>query len=348
MSLPRSLVQPFRKNELVIGSGFRAYFAAFDIANNVAANSTSIGPTILDLTTGPFDQNQVLPTGFFDLGWIKDFKLTQESKIGQVRSGYRGAVRAQYRGQVGEGFEFKFREYGRMQYKLATGTNVINLLSGATPTSAGPLSASGAPTVNMTSYAVTNGIGYLTVASASGFAVGNFIACDVDYNTANYGIIDNAGTPVFPSAVTDVDYIRKNTDYVARVVGINGNILQLDQPFIGGGSLGLTVPQAGSKVQKIKGWCAREGGTFISEWTGLFLLDTIDQAQIAVYYPHISIAQNRDVAANWAIENIGTTDLSGHELDAQFTALAYDDPLDGETVVGYKAFYERPGASPGY
>jgi hypothetical protein len=73
-------------------------------------------------------------------------------------------------------------------------------------------------------------------------------------------------------------------------------------------------------------------------------MDTIDAAQIAVYYPHVSIAQFRDVAA-WAIENIGTTDETGYELDCVMNALAFDDPIDGETVVGYKAFFPRPGQS---
>lgn len=359
MALPKSLVQPFRKNKLVIGAGWRALFAPYNIALGSAVASTTQGPTILDLTLGPFDSNSPQAFGFQDLGWVKDFKATPESKIGQVRSGYRGAVRAQYRGQVGESFEFKFREYSRMQYKVATGTNVMNLLSGTTGGgTAGPLSASGAPVGTVASYnggVAPYGVGgtgtpaTLTLTSAAQvtgalIVVGSYIVCDIDYNPATSGIVGDSGTPVFSNAVTDVDYIRKNSDYVARVTAINGAVLTLDFPFIGGGS-GNPAPlgpgSAGSKVQVIKGWAAREGGTYISEWTALFLCNTIDNAQLAVYYPHVSIMQNRDFAASWAIENVGTTDLGGNELDAQFTALAFDDPLDGETVVGYKVYYPR-------
>lgn len=346
MALPKSLVQSFRKSNLLVGSGWRAYFAPFDIAAAGVSDDTSVGPKIIDLAVSPFNAARIAALGLVDLGWIKDFKLAPDSKIGQIRSGYRGAVRAQYRGQVGEGFEFKFREYGRLQYKLATGTNVINLIAGSTESTLGPLSATGGAAVAMSSYSPSDPS--VTVPSASGFAVGEYIVCDVDYDPATYGFVGDAGTPVFQGAVTDVDFIRKNSDYVARVTGINGNKLMLDQPFRGGGSLASSVPASGSKVQKIKGWVAREGGTFISEWTGVFVLDTIDQAQIAVYYPHISIAQNRDVTASYAIENIGTTDLGGYELDAAFQALAYDDPLDGETVVGYKAYYPRPKQGAGY
>jgi hypothetical protein len=174
--------------------------------------------------------------------------------------------------------------------------------------------------------------------------VNSYFVCDIDYNTASFGLVGDAGTPVFQNAVTDVDYIRKNSDYVNLVTAINGNVLTLQYPFIGGGS-GNPTPygpgQVGQKVQVIKGWSSREGGTYIAEWTALFTMNTIDGAQLVAYYPHLSIGQPKDVAGAWAIENIGTTDLGGYELDAQYNALAFDDPLDGETVVSYRAYYPR-------
>lgn len=365
-NLPKSLQQPFRKNKLVVGSGWRAFFAPYNYAIGSAVASTVLGPTILDLTTGPYvDTTQPIATSFYDLGWIKDFKVTKESKIGQVRSGYRGAVRAQYRGQVGESWECKFREYGRMQYKLASGTNVLNILgaSGQAGGAAGPLSASGAPATAVSAYTPgtfpwgQGGVGVaptLTVANAAAaqITVGSYIVADVDYNTSTFGLVGDAGTPVFKNAVTDIDYIRKNSDYVARVTAIATNtVLTLDQPLIGGGS-GDPAPlgpgAAGAKAQMISGFTQREGGTFISEWSALLLMSTIDQAQLFTYYPHVSIMQNRDTAASWAIENIGTTDLGGAELDAQFTALAFDDPLDGETVVAYHGYYFKPGEAAGF
>jgi hypothetical protein len=290
------------------------------------------------------------------LGWIKDFKLTPGSKIGQVRSGYRGAIRAQYRGEVGEAFDFTFREPARMQWKVATGTDPFNLIVGGGLTTVGPLSASGAPRTAMVSY-VAGPPALLTVASSAAINVSGgqnseYIVVDLDYNTATSGIVGSAGIPIQPNAVTDIDYVRKTSDFVGRVVSVAGNVLTLDQPLVGGGSSatliapGYATPPVGSNVQKISGWAAREGGTFISEWSALFIMDTIDAAQIAVYYPHVSIAQFKDMAA-WAIENIGTTDETGYELQASYNALAFDDPLDGETIVGYKAFYPRPGQSIG-
>ena len=54
--LSKSLVQPFRKNKLVLGSGWRGAFAPFNIAYNAGQSSSQYGPTILDLQyLGPFN-----------------------------------------------------------------------------------------------------------------------------------------------------------------------------------------------------------------------------------------------------------------------------------------------------
>lgn len=367
-SFPKSLQQPFRKNKLVVGAGWRAYFMPYNYAIGSAVASTLFGPTIVDLTQGPFD-SYLPPFNMADLGWIKDFKITVDSKIGQVRSGYRGAIRAQYRGQVGESFECKFNEYGRMQVKLACGTNVFNIFSasGLSGGGLGPLTASGAPSANVTAYNPGSPVGWglatgqttpptltlATIPQLSQIYPGSWIVADQDYTVGQFGIIGDAGVPVYQNAVTDVDYIRKTSDYVARVVSISGNVLTLDQPFVGGGSgspapnfnpatgfVSFTNPQV--RCQAIKGFAAREGGTFIGEWTCLLQMNTVDTAQLVVYYPHISIAQNRDYANAWTIENAGTTDESGFQLDSQFNALAFDDPLDGETVVSYRAYFLKP------
>lgn len=365
MPFPKSLQQPFRKNKLVVGAGWRAYFAPYNIALGSAVASTTAGPTIIDLTQGPFDSYNP-PFSLADLGWIKDFKLTVESKIGQVRSGYRGAIRAQYRGQVGESFEIKFNEYGRMQYMLSTGTNVLNILgaSGLAGGLSGPLSASGSPFAVVTAYNPGSPVTWnapqsvaptLTIDRNCNLAqvgVGSYICVENDYVVGTFGSsLSDSGVPVYQNAVTDVDYFRKNSQYVARVTGIDASlkVLTLDQPFVGGGSgnpsaslnIATGAGAVGMKVMPIKGFAAREGGTFISEWTCLLLCNTVDGAQLVIYYPHVSISQLRDHAAPWTIENAGTTDEGGMQLDAQFNALAFDDPLDGETVVGYKAYYYR-------
>jgi hypothetical protein len=375
--LPKSLTQTFRRGNLLVGGGWRAYFAPFNDSLAITQTSTLLGPAILDLANqGPFSDNNI-PTPYQDLGWIDGMKITPGSKIGTVTSGYRGAARAKYRGLVAETFEFQFREMTRTAMKLASGNEIFNLLQNANGvvTTAGPLNASGALAVPIGSlgYAqniqyTPSGTGALTTVAAglympagSGalFPAGQMIVADKDYDNA-YGLVGENATSVFQSAVTDIDFYRKTSDFVARVVSVvpaavNGtsqDLLVLNKPFVGGGNaaLGQTVytgtPPPTAKVQAVKGFVYREGGSTIAEWSGLFLMNTVDGSQIALYYPHISPNQFKDLA-NWQIQDIGTgSNITGYALDAVFEAMAFDDPIDGETVVRYMAYYPTAGVDP--
>lgn len=372
MPLSKSLVQPFRRAQLLIGAGWRGFFAPFNTPFWSNQTNSAVGPSILDLQfSGPFNTNSP-PAGWFDLGWIKDYKITPASKVGSIKSGYRGATRAKVRGEVGEEFEFKFREFSRLALKISTGCEVFNLLAAGQASSTNPLGTSGTTAISLgaSGYQATGGTAtdprvaglptvFLPTGSGALFTAGNQIVVDVDYDKTSVGFIGSNGVPVYVNnAPQDTDFIRRTSDFTntiatvvsAPIAGIAGNqdALVLVQQFVGGGAStsvnpGPVVPPAGSKLQKISGWVSREGGTFVMDWSGLFIMDTIDGDQIVFYYPHISISQFKDVAANNYIQNLGTTDESGYELDATWEALAFDDPLDGETVVCYRAYYPSTG-----
>lgn len=365
--LPLSLNQPFRKGQILVGGGWRGFYAPFNSAAAASTFDTSVGPTILDLQTmGPFNESN-MPLGWFDLGWIANFKKVPASKIGQVRSGYHGAVHVQYRGEIGETFDFSFREVTRMSYKIATAAEVFNLLDnpGASSSQLGPLSSSGALAVPVgasgyiaafqpTGYTVNVPTLFVPAGSGAAFPPNSLIVADDDYS-GEYGIVGAAGIPVFNGAVDDVDFIRKTSDFVARVKTVIPNALAgqdalvLTKGFVGGGNSAtgtpLYAPGPNAKVQKIKGFTSREGGTYIAEWSALFCMDTLNSCQIVIYYPHVSAAQFREFGT-WQIENAGTTDMTGYSLDCTMQALAFDDPLDGETVVSYTAYYPAPGLDP--
>ncbi len=345
MPIQRSLAQNFRKNLLTIGSGFRAYFAPYNITLGIAVADTSAGPKILDLAQGPFTDTGLQTAGWHDLGWIKDFAIQPESKIGKVRSGYRGAIRAEYKGQVGEKIGMKFREMSRMAMKISTGNDVFNLLDGGAASTTGPLAGSGITAVAMVSYDPNTPSVTVAAASSGNFAVGDLIVVDKDYNGSDFGLIGENATPVFSGLVSDTNYIRKTSDFVARVTANNNGVLTLSKKFVGGGSgvSGYTEPQAGSKVQRVAGFTSREGGTFVMNFSCLLLMDTQDLGQLVFYYPHLAISQFKNLG-NWALEDIGTTDTQGYELDSELEALAFDDPIDGQTLVGYKTYYPPVGA----
>jgi hypothetical protein len=365
MALPKSLTQTLRQGQLTVGNGWRAYFAPFNQAYAVSQTSTSLGPTIYDLEVlGKFvDTPTTLPAGWFDLGYVKNFKFSPASKTGNVTSGYRGAIRAKYRAEVAEKLNFSFGEMTRMALSIACGTQVFNLLkSTASASTTGPLSSTGTAAVAMgASGYCPSGLGTYTsgpvlcVAAGSGalFPAGSYVVCDKDYDGTSFGYVGDAGANVFQGAVTDTDFIRKTSDYVQGVNKVVTNIvtgqdgLVLNGPFVGGGNLATgsgagTSPAAGSKVQAITGFAAREGGTFIREWSAIFLLDTIDASQMLFYYPRIApdTFTGFEVAA---LQN--ATSLSEFDLAASFDAMAFDDPLDGETVVRYSAYFPHANSS---
>jgi hypothetical protein len=378
MALPRSLTSPFRQGQLTVGAGWRAYFSPFNQQAAVSQSSTQIGPTIYDLlATNKFLDNAAypgytgssVPAGWFDLGWIKNFKFTPGSKIGNVMSGYRGAVRAKYRGEVGEKFSFSFAEMGRMQLSISTGAQIFNALvtTEAAGAAGGPLSASGtaAIAIGASGYSatgfggVTANLPTLCLPAGSGalFGVGTYIVCDQDYNNTTFGYVGAAGANVFQGAVTDVDFIRKTSDFVNGVVAVytggaspvsGQDTVVLTGPFVGGGNAPYlttpaTTPPSGSKVQAINGYIAREGGTFIREWSAIFVLDTIDGSQILFYYPRVAPDTFTGIpGAN--IQNI--TSEQEYDLETSLETMAYDDPLDGETVVAYRAYFPHSGTNP--
>lgn len=547
----KALVQTLRPQMLLLGAGWRAAFSPLDYGNVPAQES------VLDLAVqGPFDTNN-LPEGWFDCGWIKEFKTTVPSKIGDVESGYRGAIRARYRGEIGLQLDFKFREAGRLQMKIASGGSVFNLLDNPVSSEEGPLSTEGNTAVPLSfSGYVTSGTvpGYegrpvLYVSSGSSSIFGPtsspvYIVCDQDMTAEMQtmgGLVGDNGTFIFPETVNDTDFIRKTSDYVARVVAVVASIdvtvyqasgmvsmnhsaplanwiwavrwtdfttptlpddaviqavyavvdtervtgpnpsvlarihagttvldpwaisdsgsaikdggagvdwngefyanlsqttiswlgtasaymrlissfsiptvddivtaravgfaiyytsatpgndsdalsppvaipggqgvawtypqaaearygepddngtasgmgytlvptgqdaLVLDQPFIKGNDVFSTLDPGSpvGKVQKIIGWSAREGGTNLHPWSGLFIMDTLDGAQIAMYFPRMCIRQSRELE-EWGITDLGISDITGLQLDSTFECLAFDDPIDGEVIVGYYAFY---------
>lgn len=367
MPLPRSLTQPLNQGQLVVGSGYRAYFAPFNQQQAVATANSALGPTIYDLQVtnkfidGSAGSIATAQTGWFDLGWVKNFKFTPGSKTGNVNTGYRGAIRAKYRAETSEKLSCMFMEMSHQAMSICTGTQVFNLLKcSASASTVGPLSSTGIAAVPMAASGYlptggpsgpTMGLPTLVVPAGSGaaFAAGSYIVCDQDYNGTSFGFVGDAGANVFQGAVTDVDFIRKTSDYVACVSSVvpgvlGGDALILTGPFLGGGNNALggatTAPTTGAKVQAIVGYASREGGTYIKEWSAIFVLGTIDGSQLLFYYPRIA----PDAFGGLTEENLpNATAMQTNGLAGTWDSLAFDDPLDGETVVRYSAYYPAPG-----
>jgi len=366
MPLPRSLTQPLRQGQLTVGAGWRAYFAPFNQALAVNASSTVQGPTIYDLQVFAklLDSAFSPVPGWYDLAYTDNFKFTPGSKVGSISTGYRGAIRAKYRAEVGEKLTFDFMEMTRLSLGISTGMQVFNLLAtSASASTNGPLSASGTPAIAMgasgysaTGFAgATTGLPTLCVPAGSGaaFAAGSMIVCDQDYSSSSFGFVGAAGANVFQGAVQNVDFTRMTSDFVAGVAQVipggvgTQDALVLTAPFVGGGNdafgTGPVAPQSGAKVQAITGYAAREGGTYLREWSAIFVLDTVDGSQILKYYPRLAT----DTSPGLTSKNLtNATSLQQTGLSCSLDAMAFDDPLDGETVVSYTAYYPHANTTP--
>lgn len=330
MPISKSLVQPFRKPMVLVGSGFRGFFAP-------CVQGATPAPTIFDpARQGRFSTNTPA-AGWYDLGWIDQLKRSPTGRIGQIRSGYRGAVRAQYRGEIGSAVEFDFREWGKLQTALASGTTHFNILKATPGAAQQPVGGTAVTAVGLGAGSTVSSI-VLTSGGGSQFALGQMIAVDVDY-TGQTGFVGSGiqATFVQASSVSDVDFIRRVTFNVGVISAINADTLTLEQPLLGG------APVAGAKVQGVTGFSSREGSSFIRAWSAVFVVDTADGAQLYYYYPQLSIASERE-EGTFEIENAGATDVKGYALRAEFNALAFEDPVDGETVVCYRGFFPASGS----
>jgi len=177
----------------------------------------------------------------------------------------------------------------------------------------------------------------LTATDAAKFAAGSIVALDVDY-TGQTGYV---GTPVAGAyvrqALSDVDYVRRVTFNVALVSQVTGTGLTLAEALPGG------APASGAKLQVVKGFVDREGGSFYQEWSGLFVAQGSQGERIFFHYPRLQAM----AGAEEAVTPLNGKNQNGQSrvlLKGQFLALPVTDPLDGERVVCYRSFLPAANA----
>jgi hypothetical protein len=75
-------------------------------------------------------------------------------------------------------------------------------------------------------------------------------------------------------------------------------------------------------------------------------MDTIDGSQFLFYYPRVA----PDTFTGFNTANVpGSSDaIKSSDLNASFEAMAFDDPLDGETIIRYCGYFPHAGTSPSH
>jgi len=305
----------------------RGYFAP--------VNRTAHTPVLFDAAEQGGFSLDAPPAPWISLGWIQEFTRKPASKTAPLLTGIPAATLGQVRETLEAQVSFDFLSWTKLTMALATGSQHMNLLAAA---SGAPAAADGAQATAAVSVQSGSTATFVALAAtdASKFAAGAMVAVDVDY----VGQTGFVGSPVSGAyvrqALSDVDYIRRVTFNVAFVSQVSSTGLTLAEPLPGG------TPAAGAKLQAIRGFLDREGGSFYQEWSGLFVMEGSQGERIFFYYPRLQTmtgAEENPIP----LDGKSKSGLQRVLLKGQFLALPVTDPLDGERVLCYRSFL--PAAS---
>lgn len=309
----------------------RAYFAPVDRVNGPMA--------VFDPSKNAEFELEAPPSPWIDLGWIENFQRTTTSQIEGLAGGLAGAVTGQARHALGARVEFEFRDWGKLQMALAGGAEHMNVL--ATDANASPAGSGGIPVAAVplldgsTAEELVVGPGAI-----ESFAEGDLVACDVDY-AQQVGYVGTGIAAAYVKNPADVrqdaNYVRRVTFNVGRVAQVTGTSLVLAQALPGG------APAAGGAVQKVIAFVDREGGTFLQQWSGLFVMEEESGGRVCFYYPILSPCTAK---AAWTRESLAEIKKPIGEmvLPAAFAALPTIDGNDGATVLCYRSYFPAGGA----
>ena len=306
----------------------RAYFAPVDRVAGV--------PTVFDAAQAGSFALDAPPAPWMDLGWCSGFARKSgagsTSGVVALTTGAPAMVQSQVRTQVEATVQLEFESWGKLQLALAAGSQQMNLLQtakGAAANGSGGVAATAVPLV-AGSTATSLSVG----AAATQFRVGELVAVDEDY-VAQVGFVGSGVSAAYVSSpasvANDINYIRRVTLNVARVVGIANGVLQLGGPLLAG------APPSGMQVSPLVGFVDREGGGFFQEWSGLFVMDGEQGDRVIYHYPRLQAMQGSAETVDVLAGPLERVKLAG-----SFRALPVQDANDSEMVLCFRSYL--PGA----
>ncbi len=303
----------------------RAYFAPVDRAAGTPAvfDAAQMGGFALGAPPAPW----------VDLGWCSGFSRKSATKVAGLTAGAPAMVQSQVRTEVEATVGLTFESWGKLQLALASGSQQMNLLAtaaGATANGSGGVAGAAVALVAGSSATALN-VG----SAAAQFSVGDLVAVDVDY-AGQVGFVGTgvSGAYVRSAAAVggDVNYVRRVSLNVQRVVGIAAGVLTL------GGALLAGAPGAGMQVSRVVGFVDREGGGFFQEWSGLFVMDGEQGDRVIFYYPRLQAMQGSAEVAKTLAGALELVSLAG-----SFRAMPVKDENDGETVLCFRSYLPGVG-----
>jgi hypothetical protein len=312
---------------VLVGRRIRAYFAPVDRESESGAvfDPSKQAAFLLDSPPSPW----------LDLGWIDNFQRTSQTMTQTLRAGAQGETASRFRGLPQARVEFDFRQWGKLQMALASGREQMNVLASSANADAQPSGGSAVPAVAVLAGSTSNEV-VCGAGAVDAFSVGDLVAVDSDYGqqTGYVGTGIAAAYVNDPADVRrDVDYVRRVTFNVGRVAEKTATSMLLAQPLLGGAA------QVGMGVQKVTAFLDRDGGSFIQEWSGLFVVEAESGGRVCFHYPRLSAGGGQE--SSFDIEK----PLATLALHGIFNALPSQDENDGRTVVCYRSYVPAPQAA---
>jgi hypothetical protein len=254
-----------------------------------------------------------------------------------VLAGAKGAPAAQFRAGLGAAMSFDFLQWGKLEMALAGGSQHLNVLATDGTGGSGMGNPALPPVAVLAGSSATELV--LGAGAVSAFNAGDMVACDVDYaEQTGYVGSPAAAYVTDPAKVNhDRDYLRRVTFNVARVGSVSATSLELTQPLVGG------APATGAQVQKVVAFADREAGSFFQEWSLLIAFTPESGGQVCFYYPRVQSA-SRLTPGTEAETAIKQDSYAASALHAELVALPIADPVDGESVVCYRAYFPASSA----
>ncbi len=294
----------------------RAFFAPVDRVGMVPSVFDPAGMAGFDMDAPP--------APWVDLGWCTGFVRKSGTKVEALVAGAPGVPVGQVRTEVEALVSVEFASWGKLQMALSAGVQQMNVLAVAAGAAANGSGGAALP-------AVALGAGSTATSLAcSGFSVGDVVVCDVDYagTTGFVGSGVSGGYVKQAASIgSDVDYVRRVSLNVGRVVSVGHGVVGLKTALLAG------VPAAAMKVSKVVGFCDREGGSFFQEWSALFVCDGAQGDRVMYHYPRLQAVGGAAEASEALAAPLERLRLAG-----SYRALPMRDANDGEMVVCFRSY----------
>ena len=303
----------------------RAYFAP--------VNRASETPTVFDPSVNGSFSLDAPPAPWIDLGWITNLSRKSASAIDVLNVGSPAAPQVQMREMIGATVSFRFLTWRKFSMALSAGSEHMNLLAPAAGAAANGSGSKAAPAVALATGSIATS---LNIASASlpGFQAGQMVVVDADYAGQTGYVGSGVSAAYVQSAASvnnDPDYVRRVSFNVALVSAVTSTGLTLAQPLLAG------VPANNMKVQVIRGFVDREGGSFFQEWSALLVMPGEQGERVLYYYPRLQPTGGAQEDSETLL-----APLEWVTLNASFRALPVIDANDGEQVLCFRSFLPSP------